>query len=178
VQGLLVPYLSELFRSPKAGQQRFLFGTVTAKWCHCVGLNLEGPHCTGPNRLTRAIYRSKKRWAALCPETHSPGRGMVTGTRNSRPHQIRRTNSRPSTHSNQYSSTWHVDMELGNGGTFAKCTGTLWRNSPSPEVSLRACAPFASQQSNQFPAQWSIPLHVCDHLGLLLGPSLGTSTEV
>jgi hypothetical protein len=33
------------------------FGTVTAKWCHCVGLNLEGPHCTGPNRLTSAIYR-------------------------------------------------------------------------------------------------------------------------
>jgi hypothetical protein len=25
----------------------FFFGTVTAKWCHCVGLNLEGPHCTG-----------------------------------------------------------------------------------------------------------------------------------
>jgi hypothetical protein len=36
------------------------FGTVTAKWCHSVDLNLEGPHCTGPNRLTSAIYRSKK----------------------------------------------------------------------------------------------------------------------
>jgi hypothetical protein len=38
----------------------FFFGTVTAKWCHCVGLNLEGPHCTGPNCLTSAIYHSKK----------------------------------------------------------------------------------------------------------------------
>jgi hypothetical protein len=38
----------------------FFFGTVIAKWCHCVGLNLEGPHCTGPNRLISAIYRSKK----------------------------------------------------------------------------------------------------------------------
>jgi hypothetical protein len=39
----------------------FFLGTVTAKWCHCVGLNLEGPACTGPNPLTRAIYRSKQK---------------------------------------------------------------------------------------------------------------------
>jgi hypothetical protein len=46
--------------------QRFCFGTVTAKWCHCVGLNLEGPACTGPNRLTRAIYRSKQKRCSVC----------------------------------------------------------------------------------------------------------------
>jgi hypothetical protein len=50
--------------------QRFFFGTVIARWCNCVGLNLEGPACTGPNRLTSAIYRTKqKRW---CGCSHKP----------------------------------------------------------------------------------------------------------
>jgi hypothetical protein len=49
--------------------QHFFFGTVTAKWCHCVGLNLEGPACAGPNRLTRAIYHSKQKrcYRRACP---------------------------------------------------------------------------------------------------------------
>jgi hypothetical protein len=36
----------------RIAQQRFFFGTVIARWCNCVGLNLEGPACTGPNCLT------------------------------------------------------------------------------------------------------------------------------
>jgi hypothetical protein len=44
----------------------FFFETVIARWCNCVGLNLEGPACTGPNRLTSAIYRTKQKRCFGC----------------------------------------------------------------------------------------------------------------